>query len=85
LGAKLFEHNYTLGDDLAGSAPSLRKDLDYEGLAGLTYVITPHLVASLNYNYDKGRNNLSSLPATYAPAYRDFEEGVYAAGLQYKF
>jgi hypothetical protein len=85
LGAKLFEHNYTLGDDVAGSAPSLRQDLDYEGLAGLTYVITPHLIASLNYNYDQGRNNLSSLAATYAPSYRNFTEGVYAAGLQYKF
>lgn len=85
LGAKVFEHNYTLGDDLAGSAPSLREDLDYEGSAGLTYVITPHLIANLNYNYDEGRNNLSSVPATYAPSYRNFKEGVCAAGLQYRF
>jgi hypothetical protein len=85
LGAKAFEHNYTLGDDLVGSAPSLREDLDYEGLAGLAFVITPHLIASLSYNYDEGRNNLSSLPAAYAPSYRNFKEGVCAAGLQYKF
>jgi hypothetical protein len=25
------------------------------------------------------------LPAKYAPSYRDFEEGVFAAGLQYRF
>ena len=34
VGAKYFEHNYTLGNDLAGSAPSLRLDTDYEGLGG---------------------------------------------------
>jgi hypothetical protein len=85
LGGKLFEHNYTLGNDLAGSAPSLREDLDYEGLLGLTYAITPHLVASATYNYDDGRNNLSGLAATYAPSYRHFEEGVFTAGLQYHF
>ncbi len=85
LGAKLFEHNYTLGDDQAGSAPSLRLDYDYEGLGGVTYAVTPHLVASLTYNYDKGLNGLSSLPAKYAPSYRDFEEGVFSAGLQYRF
>jgi opacity protein-like surface antigen len=85
LGAKLFEHNYTLGNDQAGSAPSLRIDLDYEGLGGVTYALTPHLVASLTYNFDEGRNGLSSLPAKYAPSYRDFEEGVFAAGVQYRF
>jgi hypothetical protein len=85
LGAKLFEHNYTLGNDVAGSAPSLRLDFDYEGLAGVTYAITPHLIASLTFNYDEGRNGLDSLPAKYAPSYRDFEEGVFAAGLQYRF
>jgi hypothetical protein len=85
VGAKLFEHNYTLGDDQAGSAPSLRLDFDYEGLSGVTYAITPHLIASLTYNYDEGRNGLSSLPAKYAPSYRDFEESVFAVGLQYRF
>jgi hypothetical protein len=85
LGGKLFEHNYTLGDDLAGSAPSLREDLDYEGLVGVTYAITPHFIASATFSYDKGQNDLSSLPANYAPSYRDFEEGVFTAGLQYRF
>jgi opacity protein-like surface antigen len=85
LGAKLFQHNYTLGDDIAGSAPSLRDDFDYEGLGGVTYAITPHLIASVTYNYDDGRNGLSTLPAKYAPSYRDFEEGVFAVGVQYRF
>jgi opacity protein-like surface antigen len=85
LGAKLFEHNYTLGNDTAGSAPSLREDLDYEGQGGITFAFTPRLVASLSYTYDDGRNGLGSLPAKYAPTYRDFEEGVFSAGLQYRF
>jgi hypothetical protein len=85
LGGKLFEHNYTLGNDEAGSAPSLREDLDYEGLGGITYAITPHVIASVGYNFDDGQNGLSSLPAKYAPSYRDFKEGVFSAGLQYRF
>jgi len=85
LGAKMFEHNYTLGNDVAGSAPSLRLDYDYEGISGVTYAITPHLIGSLTFNYDEGRNGLSSLPAKYAPSYRSFEDGVFSAGLQYRF
>lgn len=85
VGAKLFEHNYTLGNDVAGSAPSLRLDLDDEALGGVTYAVTPHLIASLAYNYDKGSNGLGSLAAKYEPSYRDFEEGVFSAGLQYRF
>lgn len=85
LGGKIFEHNYTLGDDAAGSAPSLRLDYDYEGLGGVTYAVTPHLIATLTYNYDKGFNGLTTLPAKYAPSYRNFDEGVFAAGLQYRF
>jgi hypothetical protein len=85
VGAKLFEHNYTLGNDTAGTAPSLRLDYDYEGLGGITYSITPHVIFSLTYNYDEGRNGLSSLAAKFAPSYRDFEEGVFTAGLQYRF
>jgi hypothetical protein len=85
LGVRLFEHNYTLSDDQAGSAPSLREDIEYEGLGGITYAITPHLIANISYSYDDGRNALDTLPAKYAPAYRQFEEGVFAAGLQYRF
>ena len=85
VGGKLFEHNYTLGNDQAGSAPSLRLDYDYEGFGGVSYAFTPHLVASLSYNFDEGQNGLNSLPAKYAPSYRNFEENVFAAGLQYRF
>jgi hypothetical protein len=85
VGAKEFEHNYTIGNDTAGSAPSLRLDDDYEGLANVSYALTSHLGASLGYSYDVGRNGLGSLPAKYAPSYRDFEEGVVSLGLQYKF
>jgi hypothetical protein len=85
LGAKFLEHNYTLGNDTAGSAPSLREDFDYAASGGITYAVTPHLIASVTYNYDDGQNGLSSLPAKYAPSYRDFEQGVFAVGLQYAF
>lgn len=85
VGAKLFEHNYTLGNDVAGSAPSLRLDIDDEALGGVTYAVTPHVIASLTFNYDRGSNGLSSLAAKYAPSYRDFGEGVFSAGLQYRF
>jgi len=85
LGAKVFEHNYTLGNDQAGSAPSLRLDYDYEGFGGVTYAITAHVIANLGYNFDAGRNGLDSLPAKFDPSYRDFDQGVLVAGLQYRF
>jgi hypothetical protein len=85
LGGKAFEHNYTISNDTAGSAPSLRRDYAYEGTIGLPYSITPHLVATLGYSYDIGRNGLDDLPAKYAPYFRDFQEGVGSLSLQYKF
>jgi hypothetical protein len=85
LGAKYSEANYTLGNDYAGSAPSLRDDEDYQGSAGISYAILPNLIASATYAYDKGLNGLETLAATYAPAYRDFEHEVWGFGLQYKF
>jgi hypothetical protein len=85
LGAKYLEGNYTLGDDYAGSAPSLRDDLEYEGSVGVSYTIVPHLVASISDAYDKGLNGLATLAATYAPAYRNFEHQVVGLKLQYSF
>jgi hypothetical protein len=85
LGAKYLEANYTLGDDDAGSAPSLRDDKDYQGSVGVSYLILPHLTASATYTYDKGFNGLDTLPASLEPAYRNFEHGVAGLGVQYKF
>ena len=85
LGVKYVEANYTLGDDVAGSAPSLRDDLGYEGSVGLNYLIVPHLSANVAYVYDKGENGLESLAANLDPAYRNFEHGVVTFGLKYAF
>jgi opacity protein-like surface antigen len=85
LGVKYLEANYTLGNDTAGSAPSLRDDLDKGVSAGLTYAFTKEVSASVAYSYDKGSNNLAGLPATLFPAYRDFTHSLVTFGLQYKF
>jgi hypothetical protein len=85
LGAKYLEASYTLGNDYTGSAPSLRDDIDWQGSAGLSYAILPHLTANVTYTYDKGLNGLETLAATYAPAYRDFEHEMWGFGLLYKF
>jgi len=85
LGAKYLEANYTLGNDLAGSAPSLRDDLDYQGSVGLSYALARHLTGTVGYAYDKGLNGLTSLPANYQPNYRDFEHAVASVGLKYSF
>lgn len=85
LGAKYLEANYTLGNDVAGSAPSLRDDLDYAFSAGITYNITKNLAASVAYNFDDGRNGLSGLAAKYQANYRDFLHDVTTFGLTYKF
>jgi hypothetical protein len=85
LGARYLEANYRLGNDTAGSAPSLRDDLEYEGSAGLSYLVIPHLTASIAYVYDKGENGLTTLPASLDPAYRDFNHGVTTLTLKYSF
>ena len=85
LGAKYLEANYTLGNDVAGSAPDLRDDIDYNLSVGVTYNITKNLIASVTYNYDKGQNGLTSLAAKYEPFYRELTHDVTSVGLTYKF
>ena len=85
LGAKFSEANYSLGNDYAGSAPSLRDDVDYQGNATIAYAITPHLSATYTYTYDQGRNVLNGLAASLQPNYRNFSHTVNAVGLAYKF
>jgi hypothetical protein len=85
LGVKYSEANYTLGDDTAGSAPSLRDDVDENGSAGVTYAVTRQLILSVVYNYDYGFNNLGSLPASLFPGYRGLKHDVVSLGAQYKF
>ena len=51
----------------------------------IAYAFTPHLSASLAYNYDEGRNGYDNLPANLQAAYREFEHNVVTLGVQYKF
>ena len=74
-----------MGDDTAGSAPSLRDDVDYGASAGLTYAVAKQFILGAAYSYDDGRNNLSTLAAKYFPGYRDFTHGVSTVSAQYKF
>jgi hypothetical protein len=85
VAAKYLEANYTMGNDIAGSAPSRRDDVDEGASAGVTFAVTKQFILSLAYNYDKGLNNLDGLPATLFPAYRDFTHGVTTLGATYKF
>lgn len=85
LGVKFVEANYTVGNDLAGSAPSLRDDLDSVYSAGITYAFLPQLILSASFAYDNGKNGLNDLAPAYGPAYRDFQHAVTTVGLQYKF
>lgn len=85
LGLKRLEANYTMGNDVAGSAPSLRDDVDWGGSVGVSYAITPHLVVSATYNSDSGKNEVDGLPANLAPGYRVFVHQVVTFGAQYKF
>jgi len=84
-GYKYLEANYTLGNDVAGSAPSLRDDIDFVGSVGLTYNVTKQFVVAATFNHDEGRNNLDGLAAKYFAKYRDFVHGITTISLQYKF
>jgi hypothetical protein len=85
LAVKYLEANYTLGNDTAGSAPSLRDDADKGASVGVTYAVAKQLILSVAYAYDDGFNSLDNLPAKYFPAYRDFTHNVVTFGVQYKF
>ncbi|MGB8370171.1 MAG: hypothetical protein ACLPYZ_09740 [Limisphaerales bacterium] len=85
LGGKVQEADFSSGNDLAGTAPSLRDDIQYTVSAGVNYAFTPHLNASLTCSYDLGRNLLNNLPPQYEASYRDFEHLLVSLGVQYKF
>lgn len=85
LGFKYVEANYTVGNDLAGSAPALRDDLDYFYSIGATYAFTSHVILSAGFVYEDGKNGLDGLAAIFGPAYREFQHGLTTLGIQYKF
>jgi opacity protein-like surface antigen len=88
LGGKVLEADHTEGNDYAGTAPSLRDDMEYEVSAGVTYAFNSHFSATLAYTYDLGNSVLNNLPAgnlALSSAYRDFEHQVVALGVQFKF
>jgi opacity protein-like surface antigen len=84
LGWKILNADFHSGTDLAGTAPSLRNDIEYCVSFGVNYAFTPHLSASLAYNYNLGRN-LKNLAPAFAPVYRDFDDDLATVGVQYKF
>ncbi len=85
LGARMLEANYTMGNDILGTAPSQRDDVDYGVSMGLTYAITPHFAANFAYAYDKGKNAYHDIAAIFFPQYREFDHNLVTFGLQYKF
>ena len=82
---KILEADFTSGNDFAGTAPSLRNDIQYGIGIGATYSFTENLSANVVYNFNLGRNLLDNLPAKYAPSYRNFSESFASLGLQYAF
>jgi hypothetical protein len=85
LGARYLNHNYTLGNDTAGTAPSLRDDGAWVWTAGLSYSLAKGLTAGLGFSEEDGRNLLGSLAAAYAPSYRSFRDRVMTASIQFRF
>jgi hypothetical protein len=86
LAAKLQEADYTSGYDTNGTAPSIRADRMYTVSPGVSYAFTPHLAASVNYNFDAGNNVLYTIPASeHAAAYKNFIRDVVSLTLIYKF
>jgi hypothetical protein len=85
LGVKYLEANYQIGNDIAGSAPALRDDIDENFSAGLSYAFTKQFIVSAAYSYDNGYNGDDSLPAAYFAAYRKFTHNVVSLSAQYKF
>ena len=85
LGGKVLNADFHSGTDLIGSEPSRRNDIEGCVSLGVSYAFTPHLSASVAYNYTLGRNLMKHLPSTLGPAYRDFDDDLATVGVQYKF
>jgi len=85
LGGRVQEADFSSGNDMAGTAPSLRDDIQYTVSAGVNYAFTPRLNAGLTCSYDLGRNLLNNLPPQYEAAYRDFDHLLVSLGVLYKF
>ena len=84
LGGKVLRANFSSGNDLAGTAPSLRNDIQYTVGFGVTYNFTSMWSANVSYNHDIGRN-LDDLAPQYAPSYRNFNHNLVSLGVQCKF
>ncbi|HVU15909.1 MAG TPA: hypothetical protein VHD32_03240 [Candidatus Didemnitutus sp.] len=84
-GARLLRANFTIGNDLAGSAPSWRDDILYQLTLSVTHRITPRWAATLASSVNLGRNNLPNLPPALYPAYRDFDQRVTSLSAEYRF
>jgi hypothetical protein len=85
LGGKILEADFSSGNDVAGSAPSLRDDLQYTVSVGVNYAFNASFSANVSYTYDIGDNGLNNLPASLAPDYRSFDHQLVSLGLRYKF
>ncbi len=83
-GCKVLCAQFSSGNDFAGTAPSLRNDVEYIAAIGVTYNFTSIWSANVNYNHAIGRN-LDNLAAQYAPSYRNFDENLVSVAVQYKF
>lgn len=79
------EADYTIGNDTAGTAPSLRNERLYSVSPSVSYDFTPQLTGTFTYTYLAGNNELDSIPASSHPAYKNFVRQVFALGLSYKF
>lgn len=82
LGGKILNANFLDGDDVIGTQPSKRNDIEYCISAGVTYAFTPNLSANVTYGFNAGRNLLDN---AIEAAYRNFDQNVVSLGVQFKF
>jgi len=82
LGGKILNANFLDGDDVIGTQPSKRNDIEYCVSAGVTYAFTPNLSGNLTYGFNAGRNLLDN---AIEAAYRDFNQNLVSLGVQFKF
>ncbi len=86
LGVKYLFSDYNCGSQSLTKNSSLRNDAVYVVAAGVSYAINSHFSANLAYTYNMGRNQQDQSPtAPFNGSYREFDQQLVAAGLQYKF
>jgi hypothetical protein len=86
LGGRMGCVDFNEGYGAALKNTNKKKDYLYAVSTGFNYAFTPHLLGTVSYTYNMGRNGEDDLAVIKQnPEYRQFNENLVSMGMTYKF